>query len=407
MPNPKPGQLTDEEIQGILSASGLGMLLGTFVNRIGKRKDTVLACPVGDEKEFRAFEKYVKETGIADVADFVFIHRIGMKIPESGLSALHAIELSPLGTCGAFFAAQSLCYHLGYEVIVLSDINAFLDSKEGFISCRDLVLSSGKAVLPIVYQGENKMIGNNVYNPNSFGFFPRAVFEKVGFSAPYLWRGGEDYEFRSRLLKLDMALLTDKAYVRHPMEGFTIYHKMVAKRKYYPYVSGLILAFLLEAGYRKSSYAKYAVWRMFYAFFADVFNDVQLKEIARNSNKFTIGDWIAEGGSPVAIEKRESTLKFNPSFLARALSMPFSLLSLLAYKRYDTLDERVVLKESRGRLLLGIVWATVMSPIRLCQTALSLFGWNAELKKIAFPITPKNHKEAARIYAGLLKNKRL
>ena len=383
------------------------MLLGKFVNNIDKQKDTVLACPVGDEKEFRAFERYVKETGIADVADFVFIYRIGMKIPESGLSALHAIESTQLGTCGAFFAAQSLCYHIGYEVTVLSDINAFIDSKEGFVSCRDLALSSGKAVLPIIYQGENKMIGNNVYNPNSFGFLPRAVFEKAGFSAPYLWRGGEDYEFRSRLLKHDMAILSDKAYVRHPMEGFTIYHKMVAKRKYYPYVAGFILALLLEAGYRKASYLKYIVWRMFYAFFADVFNDGQLKEIALNSNRFVIRDWIAEGGSPVAIEKRESALAFNPTFLGRALSMPLSLLSLLAYKRYDTLDERVVLKESRGRLLLGIVWATVLSPIRLCQTALSISGWNAELNRIAFPITPENHKEAVQTYARLLKNKRL
>jgi hypothetical protein len=407
MPNLKPDSLTDEKIRNALSASGLSLLLGKFVNSIGQRKNVVLACPVGDENEFRKFERYAKETGIADVADFIFIYRLGIKIPESGLSALHAPESTQLGTCGAFFAAQSLGYHLGYDVTVLSDVNAFLDSKEGFVSCRDLALSSGKAVFPVIYQGKGKMVGNNPNNPNTFGFIPRAVFEKVGFSAPYLWRGGEDYEFRSRLLEQNMAIVSDRAYVVHPMEGFTIYHKMVAKRKYYPYVSGLMLALLLEAGYKKASYVKYAVWRMFYAFFADAFSDRQLKEMVLDSNRFMIRDWIVEGGSPVAIEKRESALKFNPSFLARALSMPFSLLSLLICKRYDTLDERVALKESRGRLLLGILWATALAPLRLCQTALGIFGWNAELKKIVFPIIPKNHKEAVRIYAELLRDKKL
>jgi hypothetical protein len=393
--------------QKAMLSGGLDILIGETKNTVKKRKNIVVACPVGDGAELAKFVAWARKTGISEIADFVFIYRAGMRVQDIGLDSFHAVEKVPLGTCGAFFVAQSLSYSLGYEVVVLSDINAFLDSKKGFVACKDLALSSKKAVLPIIYQGEGKMIGNNTYNPNSFGFIPRNVFEEVGFSVPYPWRGGEDYEFRSRLLKHGKAIFTDKAYVRHPMEGFTIYHKMLAKRKYYPYVAGLILAMLLESTYRKASYLKYIAWRMFYSFFADVFSDGQMSEIAQNSEKFIIRDEITEGGAPVGIEKLENALEFNPTFLGRALSVPVSLLSLLLFKRYDTLDDRIVLRESRLRLLLGIIIATILIPIRFCQTLLSLIGWKNELGKIVFPIMPKNLKEAVQVYARLLKEKRL
>lgn len=388
-------------------SGGLDVLIGETKSTVKRRKDTVVACPVGDAAELAKFAAWARKTKISEIADFVFIYRAGMRIQDIGLDSFHAVEKVPLGTCGAFFVAQTLSYGLGYEVVVLSDINAFLDSKKGFVACRDLALSSKKAVLPIIYQGEGKMIGNNTYNPNSFGFIPRNVFEEAGFSVPYPWRGGEDYEFRSRLLKRGKAVMTDKAFVRHPMEGFTIYHKMLAKRKYYPYVAGLILAILLESAYRKLSYLKYISWRMFYAFFADVFADVQMAEIAQNSEKFIIRDRITEGGAPVGIEKRETALGFNPTFLGRALGVPVSLLSLMVLKRYDALDDRIILKGSRLRLLLGTAIATILIPVRFCQTLLSLFSWKNEFNKIVFPIKPKSLKGAVQVYAKLLKEKRL
>jgi hypothetical protein len=172
------------------------LLANTSDRRIGKQKGIIVFSPVGDLKQLDDFCRYVKKMGINRGVDFAFVYREGLTYNEGcGLSAIHATEKYPLGTSGAFFAGQLMAYRLKYPIVVTTDLDAVLDSHRTFTEMAELCRHTGKVVSPA--NPENP----GVYGANSMNhwtFFPRKVFDEVGFSIPFFIKGGEDYELLYR-----------------------------------------------------------------------------------------------------------------------------------------------------------------------------------------------------------------
>ena len=244
-------------------------------------KEIVVFSPVGDMGQLEDFVNHASTLGIDKVADFLFIYRQGLGYKDYGLSALHATEKMPLGTSGCFFIGQALGYGLGYETIVVADLDAFLDSRKTFDEMLKIARDTGKAVVPLSKTQKEEKPLPNYFVVNQWGVFPRRVFEKVGFEAPYSYRGGEDWELSNRLKCAKQIQIYRQGCAIHEKTGMGIREKAENPKKYYPYLKGLLVAFAVSTQYDFASYFRFFAWFCYYNTFAIMLGDGALKKTVR------------------------------------------------------------------------------------------------------------------------------
>ena len=373
--------------------------------RKGHAKVCVFA-PVGDCAQLNVFLQQVERLGLDKrEVDFLFIYRDINDIQDTGLSALYFVEKHPIGTSGCFFAGQKLLYELGYSVIVSTDLDAELDCVETFDSIVALAMERKIAVFTrsIFNENTSKQIA---YNVNDWAAYPREFFETVGFSNPYMWRGGEEYELLTRIQKKHRnKFMVHSGGYTHPFVGFSIYHKLVERKKYYPYVSGILRAILFLSEYDKMALPKFVLWYTFYGFFADLLNDPTLKQILKTSGRFELLRTIDEMPVQFKIEKIKESGEFSNTSISRVVYLPFSLLALAVYGRYTLYTDRITLLTGKGSFILGLVKATLNAPFRACEAIKRISEWKSERKKVVFPIKPSNADEAELAYEKMINQK--
>jgi hypothetical protein len=334
--------------------------------------------------------------------DFLFIFRDISDIRYTGLSALYFIEKYPIGTSGCFFAGQKLLYDLGYSVIVSTDLDAELDGVETFDSIVALAIENKKAVFTrsIFNENTSKQLA---YNVNDWAAFPREFFDEVGFSTPYMWRGGEEYELLTRLLKThrDKFMVHSGGYT-HPFVGFSIYHKLAERKKYCPYVSGILRAILFVSEYDKTALAKFILWYVYYGFFADLLDDKALKQALKTSGRFELMREVQDAEQWFKIEKIKETGKFSNTSISRIVYLPISIISLVLFGKYDLYTDRITLLMGRSKFITNLIKATLSIPIRKLEAISRITEWKKERKKFVFPITPLNADEAEQIWISKL-----
>lgn len=376
-------------------------LLENFADfRTGPQKKIAIYCPVGSESELPGFFSHVKSLGIDSAADFVFILRGGLKLPSMPLPAFCASEKHPLGTSGCFFAGQSLAYQLGYETMVAADLDAFLDSRETFDSLLSIAQKGACAVPLSKPPGGEGSRGYFVIN--QWGACPRSAIDAAGFVSPYNYRGGEDYEYALRLRKAGLLRVFTEGFSIHPREGSSIYHKSQQPKKYYPYVCGLMRAFLLSSSYDFSGLPKYFLWHAYYSFFADAMQDLQLHAAAREAGSFSAAFKFEDAPCIFSLEKNAGGSSFFSGF-PPALFTPFSLASLLAAKGFSHHGERITLKASRLSLAFRIASALLLAPYRFLQSLGRAWAFLQLKKSVPFPPKPSNLQSVQQAYLGMVR----
>ena len=370
-----------------------------------------LFSPVGDLGQMEMFVEQMRKLGIDKDKniDFLFICKQGLECPDVGLSALYVEELCPIGTSGCFFEGQKVLHGLGYEIIIATDLDAELDSKTTLDEMVKIARETRKAVFPLSIFEENTS-KQLAYNVNDWAVFPRNIFDEVGFSTPYMWRGGEEYELLSRLRHAGQkyVVYTDGGY-RHPFAGFSIYHKLAEKNKYYPYIAGILRAILFVSEYDRKSSLKFLLWFVFYSFFADLLGDRILKKALAESGRFTTlqgtdysteRDWFKIS----KIKKQGSFSNLSP---LRVAYLPLSLARLALFGSFDIYTDRVALLRPRWEFAFGVAKASVLSPIRLFQGIQKAAEWKKERKKIVFPVMPGNAMEAEAAHKTLVTSRKI
>jgi len=400
-------RLTNEAVENIMSKSGLDNFFSSFLLNIKKRKEVVVACPVGDVKELKNFSEYMKNTGIAELADMLFVYKKGLEFIELDADAIHIKEKIPLGTAGAFFAAAYAGYSLGYKIIVFADVNVFIDSKKSFNECVKLAKKGDTVVFPrCMAQEDSNPQEAAGYSVNGFAFYPRAAFEEVGFHTPYTWRGGEDFELLNRLQRANLIHKNSSAYVTHPRAGYTIFHKMAERKKFYPYIGGIMKSFLLSGKNSYLSYLKFILWYLFYSFFADVFFDRALKQAIINAPNFSLFIPQQEDKEPVQIKKIAPRGVYTPSSFLRFLQTISIIFSLLITRKAYIYTDEIRLNIPRLRLLFGLIKGLFFIPFNLAEALIALKNGREKARQFIYPVKPNNAKEAIKIFADMI-NKNL
>lgn len=375
---------------------GMGLLGGFTDLRSGGRRSIAIFSPVGDEGQLRGFVSHVKKLGLDSIADFIFIMRPGLSPGKTGLSELRCFEAMQLGTSGCFFAGQALAYSLGYEVIVVADLDAFLDSRETFSMLLDIAQREKCAAVARSQSSAGAAGKGGYFVINQWGAIHRSVFGRIGFALPYMFKGGEDYEFTARLRKAGLLKVCEKGFVTHPRAGFTIYHKMAQPQKFYPYVSGLMKAQLF-AGQRM----KYLAWHVFYSFFADAFSEQELRRQVQSVRSMSIAG-VAACEPKISISGQDAAGAAPGVAAYRMFFIPLSLASLLASGSARFQSCAIRLGIGRVPFFFGLLKATVLVPFRFAEAFSSMASWKACARGLVFPILPENAHAAAENYVSLL-----
>jgi hypothetical protein len=394
----------DIQIKTIIKKNNLDLIISSFQSNIKNKKDVIIVSPVGDIKDVKNFEKYLKKEGIDKLADLLFVYRYNLDFISHKTNSICVKEKFPLGTSGAFFLAACLGYLFNYKVIVVSDINAYIDSKKSFIECLNLALKEKKVVFPIGSASEDISSKNiSSYNVNGFAFYPREIFNITGFHTPYFFRGGEDFEFLERIKKVNLLEVKNNVYVYHQRSGYSIFHKLISKRKFYPYIAGLMKAHV----FLSSNYFKYnlifLIWHSYYSFFADVFSDSDLKKTINTVKDFSL--FVPKQNSNEWFEIKQIHKKANypKSWLERFLITLKMILSLILTKKAVIYTDEVILKKSRINFISGLLKASLFILFNFIKALFDLFEAKKNAKKFSYPIKPENAPEAIKIYLQLIK----
>jgi len=376
--------------------------------RKGGRRKILVFSPVGSLAQLDEFNTTIGALGIGKEVDFLFIYRKGLAYCNPGLSAIHATERHPLGTSGCFFEGQALGYRLGYETIVVADLDSVLDSRRTFYGMVRMARRMQAAILPRYRIKENLApIASNV---NNWGVYPRAVFEKAGFSVPYVWKGSEDYEFGERLRSHGAVSVYAHGSFSHHFSGFTAYHKMAEKKKYYPYINGTLKAILFVSEYKGGARLNYIAWHCFYYFFADALSDSGLKKIIGPAHLFRILEAPDFGKDRqfFAIKKVRGTGSFSNTSPLRVLQIPYSLASLALFGKYHVYTDIIELAGcTRLEFAARLAFATLLLPARAAQACLNLAAWKKERKKVHFPPNASNLAGVEGDFLKLVRDKAL
>jgi len=363
--------------------------------------DVCIFAPVGDAIQLKVFLKQIERLNLDKrQVDFLFIFRNLDDIIKTDLSAMYYVETCAIGTSGCFFAGQKILYEMGYKVIISTDLDAELDSSETFDTMVAFAKMKKIAVFSrsIFNENTSKQLA---YNVNDWAFYPREFFDEVGFSTPYMWRGGEEYELLTRIHKLhpDKFMVHSGGYT-HPFVGFSIYHKLIERGKYYPYVSGILRAILFVSGYDRLATVKFITWYMFYGFFADMLDDKSLKKVLSTSGRFELLREVKDSEQWFSIEKIKESGHFSNTSITRVAYLPLSFISLLLFKKYELYTDEVTLLVSRKKLLFGLLKAIFMMPLRKLQAISRHMEWKRI--KIAFPPKPDNSDIVQETYHNII-----
>lgn len=367
-------------------------------------KRTIIFCPVGDEAQLVEFCRHVRSLGIEKDFDFLLIYRKGVPYDAAkGLSALHATEKYPLGTAGGFFAGQICSYLLNYETIVNNDLDAYLDCKESLFAMVEKARSERTSVIPYSKSAEEKTIDKEYIVINSWHVYHREVFERAGFYFPYTWKGGEDYEYAQRLKLHNKLVIYENAVATHPKEGLSIFHKMHSKRKYYPYVGGLLKAYLFCTAYSKKYYFLYVLWYVYYSFFCDLFSDNELRNVLGTTNSRRLAmDFSSQQQLPFSISRKPNSVPQLLPIYRRFTHTIASLARLVLFGKCTIMGEDVRLSISRPRFLAMAIFGLLLFPLRLLDAILKAASWKRDLGTLPFPITTQNYNLAIQEYISLL-----
>jgi len=380
----------------------LGLLEGMEDRRRGKR-DAVIFSPVGDLKQLSDFARHIAELGIKDEFDFIFIYRKGLGYPEHGLSALHATEKMPMGTSGCFFAGSALAHQLGYKVLVIADLDSFIDSGR---TVREIVRTAWEkkvAVVPLSKSPLEPHPQPGYAVINQWGAVPREVLESAGLETPYMYKGGEDYEFMARLNHARKLEIYAGGFATHPKEGRSAYSKMAERRKYYPYIAGLLKAFAFCARYEPAANLRYVAWRAYYSFFSDALCDPQLISVLERPDERARLDGLDATRPPlVSVRKLPFSHASENAGARKALSEAIGLALLLGRRRAEIAGEEVTLVGPRAALAFGIARAFFLLPVRIFQSVWGLRSLGRRLARVAFPAFPESAERAASDYRSLL-----
>ena len=370
--------------------------------RSGKHS-TALLVPAGDKEMLRSFVKILKKQTFKDF-DILFIYPQGAEFySDKSLSIISAEEKIPLGTSGCFFAGQSLLYQEGYEIIVVADLDAIPSSPE-LLSVLVKDALEHKCVSIPLSKAPDKELSADYYTINQYGAFHRSVFEKAGFATPYFWRGAEDWDLTERMKRLGLVRVVREVRVIHPFSGYTVFHKMENRSKFYPYLSSLMKSYLLLGGI--GNLFRYFAWYSFYRFFSIVFSDAELKQTLSSSASFVIPEKIPPG--PVSTKKTGDSAEIKRGYASRLLDSLAALLGLAFKGEAQLHNELVSVQPSfRPRLLPNMLLAFLLSALYPLEAFLLLLRWPAERRKVLYPIYPKDAGEAAQIYSVLLGKGRL
>ena len=336
-------------------------------------KKTIIFSPVGDLAQLDGFAKHVKSLGIDKEADFLFIYRQGLQYKDYGLSAVHMAEKVALGTSGCFFSGQTIGYELGYEVIVIADLDALLDCRQSFDQMVKIAKEKKMAVVPLSKSKEEKSYTKGYVTINQWNPIHRTVFERAGFVNPYNWKGGEDYEYILRLKKNKLLYQYTGGSAIHPKWGPTIYHKIIQREKYYPYVAGLLRGMLTASRSSKLQVLKYFVFYCYYYFFGVLFDDndlIHTTAMAHKLGKIRIEKQKMKN-DVFKIEKKHLTANF-PEDSSRGLFIPISVIQLLILKKTASYTDEIILTEMRLSFLCSIIKAVAFCHFvcleRCCHT---------------------------------------
>ena len=375
-----------------------------------KKAEVALFCPVGDKNQLIEFLKVIRKLDYHDKIDCLFIYPRNFEIdPEDsifdGLSIIHMEETLPIGTSGAFFCGSYFLYLENYNFIIIADIDAFPGSNDFLFFLLKEAKEKSMVILPICKLNESTE--EFISSISHWGIFPHFVFEKVGFYTPYMWRGAEDYDLMIRLNKNNLLDVNTDLFFYHPKTGYTIFHKMAEKKKFYPYVTGLMKVFLFHSERDIFAVLKFFAWFMFYAFFGDAFSDRDIFMMLSKCNKFTTEYNFTDPISKVEIKRIKETAAFQSSFFDKILKEPKLLISLLIFKKAHVYTDEIQLNITQTELLLGIAKAFFLVPFRFIQSIYTFMKWKDERKKVVYPVTIHNIEEAIKIYKRFLTEKKL
>jgi len=376
-----------------------------------KKAEVALFCPVGDKNQLIEFLKVVRKLDYHDKIDYLFIYPRNFGIdPEDsifdGLSIIHIEETLPVGTSGAFFCGSYFLYQEGYIFIIISDIDAVPNSKNMLTVLLAKAKGKDKVIIPSSYSSSDRNYQREMANINQWSIIPRAIFEKVGFYTPYFWRGGEDFEFLERLKKTNLVSVQRDIFIYHPHAGFTIFHKMNEKRKFYPYVAGLMKAYLFLSLHNFYYNLIFLLWYLFYSFFADTFSDEELKETIRKVPSFSLFVPKKNGENIFEIKKISKKAAYPSSWTLRFFHIVIMVLSLLLTKKARIYTDEIILKIPRWKLLFGLIKATILIPWNSILALIALKKGREKARQFIYPVKPNNAKEAIKIFADMI-NKNL
>jgi len=342
----------------------------------------VICCPCGDSKMFDNFVRMMHKLGISmDVnIDFLFVAPPGLELSSlsSTLSAIYYREnIVKLGTSGSFFACQVAAYQLGYEYLVMADIDVEMDDPKVLYDCIALAKKTGKIVMP---QCRARTTSDDTTSSSVWGFgvFPNKMIDKHGFCTPYFWKGSEDYDYNVRVASDKLEYKENLIY--HPRIGNIFYQKAVQPKKFYPYLGSLMKNFLLQ-----KKYINYEAWFVYNMFLSDVFCDIQLNYIIRKSNDLEcIPTNLSNNNELFKITKiREQGITSSKSGML--LSMVNSIDNFIMGKPFYFYTDRIEYLGERGSLIINLIKAVMLIPFRVIQGVDNILTFK---KDLIYPILP-------------------
>lgn len=381
-------------------------LFSKFEDNRKKKHNIALFSPAGDRKMLKEFISILKKQTFRDY-DIFFIYPKGMDFyRDNSFQIIHAEERLPLGTSGCFFIGQAFLYNEGYEIILIADLDAIPSSEKMLEELIKEAKKSGCACLPFS-KPPDSLETPCKYNVNQYGTYPREVFEKVGFTNPFFWRGAEDWDLMQRLKEKNLLKIIDKFCVYHPTAGYTIFHKMMNKKKFYPYFSSIMKAFLFRCESNFLNIVRYMLWYLFYRFFSIVFSDKEMEEAIKNSCLFKIANY-ENNQSYLSIEKSKLNSTFGKNIVSKLAVNICILFNLITKGKADVYTDTIRLKnEKRFDVAIGTILAFFLIPFYAMESIWCFLRWKTERQRVVYPPMPQNIQEIASKYVQYLENGKL
>lgn len=362
-----------------------------------RRQRVAVMAPVGTREEAANFLRIISRQKFRKF-DVLLIYPNGCEPANTKRrGVILAFERLQLGTSGCFFAGQALLYSLGYKVIVAADADA-APSSQRLVGSLVRMAEKGGGIAVVRSALPGREPEDDYFVINQYGAYHRRAIQKAGFLTPYMRRGAEDYDMASRAKRLGLLGICNEGFVRHPRAGWTIYHRMANGKKFYPYVNGLLRAFLF-----RGERAKYFAWYCYYRYFAAAFGEQALTSAIALSPRMAIMK-NCEGSGKV---KAEGGSEGESSRASKALRSLIAIIPLALFGKANVLGGAVSYSGSRANLFCRALLAVPCLLFFAGEALSGILSWEKERGKVIYPVYPKGAKEAGEIYARMLEKGRL